>query len=206
MSKNTERPYGYFDWLEYPVVVTATEDEIERGIDVDSPGFYPRDYRFDPKLVTLESAEGYPTELEQFYAWQISNQRKAIDRNRELEKLRDPATSMQILQQKILGSGDKFYITNGPVRRMLTELLTTYPQCLSKIDQKTLLSVIRRIKLEPGKYGHRLYRRYCDIANKLVGIITGRGSVNYSTKKEMTALATELALVEKLIQINIMKN
>lgn len=182
MIKQRQDQSLYDNWLRHPVEILNTADDLLKNINLDSPGFVARDYRFYPRLqevnISKLPTDYRPSPLQIFFAWQRNNEIIAHVRNRQSWKRRWKRV-IKIGRRgltKILNGRKQCLLTEEIVRRSLLNLITIGigpPDFTDGIDQFTvdITILLGSLNLDPERYRLPVYRRYRDLVVDLVGFI-----------------------------------
>ena len=163
-------------WLRHPVEVLSPVTEINDNVNVGSPGFIPRDYRFSPKL-KLGSSTGSPSDYQMFCAWQVHNELQAHRRNRSalIERVRSiHALDRKQFKQR-LERGKEQTLFDPLIRRNIINLVTIGLENELSSGLESFVGDYDRLlvalNFDADKYPQPVYRRFRDIVLGLTEFI-----------------------------------
>ena len=168
-------------WTMQPIVILASDEEIYNNIDIDNPGFEPRDYRYHPEMELLSSDEVQiardPTELEMFYAWKTKNQ---INATAELIQQKTSERKIEENRQMFLErySGKKLYRMTDDITRMdlLSQTKLGIESLLSheeypEVFLRDYLRLLTCVDIGTTVETHPVYEEYTRLQLKLAEIV-----------------------------------
>ena len=171
----------YKYWIKNPIEID-TEEDINKNI-FNSPGYIIRDYRFYPKLIPAnmsryEIKNGLrrrPSDLQLFYAWELSNEQQALKDNKKYAKYRKKGINkiesnrfnkMYLKRKKI------YFIYNDIVRR---DCITLVDKIMSikeyddvKDDIVKFYTLIKHLNLILRDYNESIYKEFIETLLTLI--------------------------------------
>jgi hypothetical protein len=198
----------YKYWIKNPIDIDPDED-INKNIS-NSPGYIIRDYRFYPKLISVDPTEyeprngiiRRPTKLQLFYAWELNNEQQALKDHKKHVKYRKKGVDKD--QEKrftkmYMDKNKVYYIYNDIVRADYINLISNmiyskkYDDNL-KLDAMKLLTVIEHTHLIIYDYDESIYKKFIERLLNLIYYIFAIKFNNYDL--------IEIILLQKNINLN----
>lgn len=180
---NQRKDDRYKYWIKNPIEIDP-EENVNKNV-FNSPGYIIRDYRFYPRLLPADMSKyteikngirRYPSDIQLFYAWELSNEQQALKDNKKYVKYRKKSMKKIELKRfkKMYSSRKKLYfIYNDIVRRDCINLIDKILN-IKKYDDEAknniveFYTLIRRLNLIISDYNDSVYKEFIEILLTLI--------------------------------------
>lgn len=223
-NKKIKKIDPYKHWLKNPIKLD--DDEISENIIVDSSGFSVRDYRFQPKIIP-DDISNYqvddkinisPNDIELFYAWNLRNRRKAINRLKKYRSRRkesnrrgeDKRFQKTYIDCKI---NKQYYLYDDIIRndcihiiQKLLKFKKDYERHLMKLNL-----MLMKINFDPDDYPESIYKDFIEtlldiiryiFTIKLDDIYLMPGADKYLNNKRITIKLNKLIIMSDTMRVS----